>query len=188
MSTDQLRKESTTTAPSQNAPTQHEADDFVDQITAAMPPGLRTTQTKSADEILKEMNRIPLFMTSLDPATQEDNDLLDAIKAIAYEGTRAEVAQNFREQGNDAARAKLWPDAREFYSKAIQTLQGKVKTNEGIEENDPAIKVMEELDLVEEAKKEKEIEEACYCNRALCNLEMSISSPIIKEHQTLHTH
>lgn len=153
-----------------------EADQFVESVSAAMPPGMQRTQQMSADEILKEMNRVPLFMTSLDETDGEDgeNTMLEAIKALAYEGTKAEVAENFREQGNEAARAKLWKDAREFYTKAIQSIRGQVKTTDA--EEDPSMKVTEELDQEAEAKKERLIEEACLSNRALCNLEMSITS------------
>ncbi|KAF2173776.1 hypothetical protein M409DRAFT_62037 [Zasmidium cellare ATCC 36951] len=156
-----------------NAPaSQNEAaDQFVDSVSAAMPPNMQRNQQMSADEILKEMNRVPLFMTSLDETDGDggDNTMLEAIKALAYEGTRAEVAENFRQQGNEAARAKLWKDAREFYTKGIQALRGQVKTTEA--EDDHSIKVVE-LDEEAEAKKERSIDEACLSNRALCNLEM----------------
>lgn len=161
-----------------NAPaSQNEAaDQFVDSVSAAMPPNMQRNQQMSADEILKEMNRVPLFMTSLDETDGDggDNTMLEAIKALAYEGTRAEVAENFRQQGNEAARAKLWKDAREFYTKGIQALRGQAKTTEA--EDDHSIEVVE-LDEEAEAKKERSIEEACLSNRALCNLEMSITSP-----------
>lgn len=163
------------------------ADQFVDSVSAAMPPGMQRKQQMSADEILKEMNRVPLFMTSLDETDGEggENDMLEAIKALAYEGTKAEVAENFRQQGNEAAREKHWSDAREFYTKAIQTLRGQANTTE-VEDDDPSIKVVE-IDEEAEAKEERSIEEACLSNRALCNLEMSITSPTqITRHYTLH--
>lgn len=149
------------------------ADDFVEAVSAAMPPSMVKHKQVSADELLAEMNRIPLFMTSLDETDGEggDNVLLDAIKALAYEGTRAEVAANFREQGNDAARTKQWKDAREFYTKAIQAVRGQVKV-----EDAPEVKVTEIEDAEAEAQKERSIEEASLANRALCNLEMSITT------------
>lgn len=159
------------------APSTNDADQFVDAISAAMPPSMKKHQQTSVDELLAEMNRVPLFMTSLDETDGEggENILLEAIKALAYEGTKAEVAANFKEQGNEAAKARQWKDAREFYTKAILALQGRVKTTEV--EVDPDIKVTEVVDEEAEAKKEREIEEACLANRALCNLEMSISAP-----------
>lgn len=151
--------------------TAQNADDFVEAVSAAMPPSMVKHKQLSADELLTELNRIPLFMTSLDETDGEggDNTLLDAIKALAYEGTRAEVASNFREQGNEAARSRLWTDAREFYTKAILAVRGQVKVEEA-----PEMKVTEIEDEEAEAQKERSIEEACLANRALCNLEMSI--------------
>ena len=62
------------------------------------------------------------------------------------------------------ARAKRWRDGREFYTKALEALKGRTdsdgkKTEQG------------EVDE-EEQEKEKAIEEACYSNRALCNLSL----------------
>lgn len=77
------------------------------------------------------------------------------------EGTRGDVAQNFREQGNEAAREKRWIDAKEFYSKAIAVVQAKVDKWEKPEN------VNEEQSLL------RQVEEASFINRALCNLELS---------------
>lgn len=160
-------------------PTQN-ADGFVEAVSAAMPPSMKKHKEVSADELLTELNRIPLFMTSLDETDGEggDNALLDAIKALAYEGTRAEVATNFREQGNEAARTKQWKDAREFYTKGIQAVRGEVKV-----EDAPDVKVVEIEDEAAEAEKERSIEEACLANRALCNLELSIAAPTTTVHR-----
>ncbi|GIZ48983.1 hypothetical protein CKM354_001202400 [Cercospora kikuchii] len=193
-------------AEARNKQTQHDADSFVDNITAAMPPSMEEKRTKTADELLAEMNRVPLFMTTLDETDGEggENVMLEAIKALAYEGTKAEVAANFREQGNETARAKNWKDAREFYSKAIASVQGKVKLVEAPEkDDDPALpstssasapriidvtelddaakKGTEELDEEAEKAKEREIEEACLANRALCNLELKNYGQCIKD-------
>lgn len=54
---------------------------------------------------------------------------------------------------------KRWKDAREFYTKGILALK---QERQELPE-----------DLVSEDEKEKAIEEACYVNRALCNLELS---------------
>ncbi|USW56473.1 Putative tetratricopeptide-like helical domain superfamily, cns1/TTC4, wheel [Septoria linicola] len=174
---------------------QHQnADNFVDAVTAAMPPSMEEMRSKTADELLAEMNRIPLFMTTLDETDGEggENVMLEAIKALAYEGTKAEVAANFREQGNEAARSRLWNDAREFYTKAIASVQGKIKLVDAPEDahssaritevtdEDPTIKVTE-LDEEAEAIKEREIEEACLANRALCNLEMKNYGQVNKD-------
>ncbi|KAF2687840.1 TPR repeat protein-like protein [Lentithecium fluviatile CBS 122367] len=144
----------------------------IQQPTAAMPPAMAEIKSQTAEEVLAEMNRLPLFMTTLDETDGEDGDNpgLEALKALAYEGTRAEVAENFRQQGNECARAKQWTDAKEFYDKAIAALKAPKKIPDP-EDGPPVIEVDPELDEEEEAKKEKTTEEACYINRALCNLE-----------------
>lgn len=139
---------------------------------AAMPPAMEEIKQHSTEEVLDLMNRMPLFMTSLDETDGAggENIALEALKALAYEGTRAENAQNFREQGNEQAKVKNWTDAREFYNKALGALKLPQKPQDP--EEGPADMDVVELDEEEEARKEKEIEEASYTNRALCNLEM----------------
>ena len=69
---------------------------------------------------------------------------------------------------------KRWKDAKEFYTKGIAALkrdseaqtQGKGDDGKGAERGG---KGGEE----EEKEKERKIEEACYVNRSLCNLELS---------------
>ncbi|KAH9841252.1 tpr repeat protein [Teratosphaeria destructans] len=150
------------------------ASQFVDQLYLAgadLPP----SRQKTADEVLAEMKKIPLFMTSLDPEeTGESNEQLEAIKALAYEGTRAEISDNFRNQGNDCVRQKQYRDARDFYTQALQALKAPRQAPED-PESEP--RVLEIDDEEVEAKRERSIEEACYANRALCNLEMSITAP-----------
>ncbi|PSN64600.1 TPR repeat protein-like protein [Corynespora cassiicola Philippines] len=144
---------------------------YVPQATADLPPAMAEIKSQSVDEVIKEMNRMPLFMTTLDETDGEggENVALEALKALAYEGTRTEVAENFRQQGNECARAKQWADAKEFYDKAIAALKAPPQSPDP-EDGPPVIEVVE-VDEQDEAKKEKEIEEACYVNRALCNLE-----------------
>ncbi|KAF2273968.1 TPR repeat protein-like protein [Westerdykella ornata] len=137
---------------------------------ADLPPAMAEIQSQSADDVLREMNRLPLFMTTLDETDGEggENVALEALKALAYEGTRAEVAENFRQQGNDCARAKQWADAKEFYDKAIAALHGpQTKPDDDV---DQQTKIEVEFDEEAEKDKERRIEEACYVNRALCNL------------------
>lgn len=57
---------------------------------------------------------------------------------------------------------KKWRDAKEFYSKAIAVLTD-ISDHQWERGQDP------ELD----AKQQKILEEQCYTNRALCNLELS---------------
>ena len=101
--------------------------------------------------------RIPID----DPSSS--NSELEAIRALQYEGTPTEIAQNFREQGNEMARVKRWRDAKEYYTKALDALRdtGK-KARDDASPNEGG----------KDEKRIKEIEEACYSNRALCNLSL----------------
>jgi len=162
--------------------------------TAAIPPAMAERKELTTDDVLHELNRSPLFMTELDDADGENMDL-EALKALAYEGTKAEVAGNFREQGNECARVKRWGDAREFYDKGLAVLKDvkaapEVEKKERRDGGEGPAEVdwldreghhrREEEEVVdEEAEREKErvIEEACYVNRALCNLELSTYDP-----------
>jgi hypothetical protein len=137
---------------------------------AQLPP----SQDKDVDELIAEMQRHPLLTNSLDDV-DPDNDILQALKALAYEGTRAEIALNFKEQGNEAVKAKHFPDGREFYTKALAALRGPRIPQESTGEPGE-VKVVEIEDEEAEAVKEASLEEACLVNRALCNLEMSISA------------
>jgi tetratricopeptide (TPR) repeat protein len=124
-----------------------------------VPPGMAAMRNKSTTEILSELNKSPLFMTEL-----EENDDLEALKALAYEGTPAEVAAGFKERGNECFQTKGWKDAKEFYTKGIQVLLLEVRKRQTGE-------VEEKFDN-EEIKKEIGILEASLVNRAACNLEL----------------
>ncbi len=100
-----------------------------------------------------------------------DNVELEALRALQYEGSKLEVAQGFRENGNEMARAKMWKDAREFYSRGIAVLTEKDRGTEGVGV-DKTISAIED-DGEDDTVKMREVEEACYINRALCNLELS---------------
>ncbi|QIW99616.1 hypothetical protein AMS68_005134 [Peltaster fructicola] len=144
-----------------------EASQLVDAFTAAMPPAMAKQRDYSTDELLKEMNKVPLFMTSIDENDEEQAAQLEAMRAIAYEGTRAEIATNFKAQGNECVQEKDWFNAREYYSKAITALRDPdLKKYES-----PDAKVIE-LDEEAEAAEQRLLEEVCLANRALCNLEM----------------
>ena len=171
---------------------------------APMPPAMANTKQYTTDELLAELNRTPLFMTTLD---SEENVDLEALKALAYEGTKAEVAGNFREQGNECAKLKQWKDAREYYDKAIavckygvpkpqnsedgpadidlQTLTEKVTNDDAVFDTGAVNEA--EIDEEGEKKKEKAIEEASYVNRALCNLELRRSCLSSSESNIIHT-
>ncbi|PYH70569.1 HSP70/90 family co-chaperone CNS1 [Aspergillus vadensis CBS 113365] len=133
-----------------------------DPMAPQMPPAMEAVSTHTTDELADILNRTPLFMTDINKAYDEngENPFLDAIRALQNEGTRGDVAQNFREQGNEAAREKRWADAKEHYSKGIAVLLAKEDKWDKPE------------DEKEEARLRREVEEACYINRALCHLEL----------------
>ena len=56
---------------------------------ARVPPGMDAYKGMSSDEILADLNKHPLFMTEL-----EENDELEAFKALAYEGDRKSTRLN----------------------------------------------------------------------------------------------
>ena len=76
-----------------------------DGQTPSLPPAMAALRNKSADEILADLNKIPLFMTTL-----EENDDIEALKALAYEGTPLEVATGFKERGNESFKEKGYKD------------------------------------------------------------------------------
>lgn len=90
------------------------------------------------------------------------------MRALQYEGTRAEIAQGFRERGNEMAREKRWMDGKEFYTKGLAALKRPQQSQPDADKNEKST----ESDHEAEANKEEEVEEACYINRALCNLEL----------------
>lgn len=99
-------------------------------------------------------------MTSLADAGDEDNPELDAIKSLLYEGTRAENAENFCEQGNEHTKSKQWKDGRELYTKGLLALRIERKS--------------EDLTGEEEDQKERRVKEKLLLNRALCQLKLRI--------------
>lgn len=96
---------------------------------------------------------------------------LDALRALQYEGTPAEVAEGFKEQGNEVVKMKRWKDGREFYTKGLAVLaqRKKIRSLKSPDETGEKPSLAEDE---AEIGKQKELEEACYINRALCNLEL----------------
>lgn len=110
-----------------------------------LPPQLSDMAQKSTDDIMKELNRLPFFMTELDEldGLGGENTNLEALKSLAYEGEPHEIAANFKVQGNDAYKAKQYKTAVQFYTQGLD-----------VECDDDAINT------------------ALYANRAACNLEL----------------
>jgi len=130
-----------------------------DGTTPSLPPAMAAFRNKTSDEILADLNKTPLFMTTL-----EENDDLEALKALAYEGTPFEVATSFKEHGNEAFKAKGYKDAKEFYTKAINVLLLEVRKRQRGEPKP------ESEGGEEEVKREVAVLEACLVNRAACHL------------------
>ncbi|GAA6061365.1 hypothetical protein JCM10212_005819 [Sporobolomyces blumeae] len=125
-----------------------------------------TNTTLDGDSIehkLAGFDSVPLFMRSLpselggtldDSSTRagvkdgqtDPSDTLAALQALAYEGDPSEIAEGFRQQGNDLFKARKFRDAMGFYSRAI-------------DECGPSLDVDERRTL--------------YSNRAACNLELA---------------
>ncbi|RFU27032.1 hypothetical protein B7463_g9297, partial [Scytalidium lignicola] len=149
--------------------------------TPSLPPGIASMRDKTGPEILAELNKSPLFMTEL-----EENDDLEAIRALAYEGTPEEVAAGFKERGNECFAEKKWKDAKEFYTKGIQVLLLEVRKRQrgdshplastsntdatpapaGSRENEPPTMDPKEI------KNELSILETTLVNRAACHLSL----------------
>ncbi|KAK9466721.1 hypothetical protein V1512DRAFT_263263 [Lipomyces arxii] len=147
-------------------------------------------------EFIENLNRLPIFMTELDTTDGAGgpNMALEALQALAYEGSPYEVANNFKTQGNECFQTKQYKDAVEFYTKAIAASLKKEETDEGVAEleneveqnqakveelfehkSDPGTRIEipdENIDKEEAARKLQIIVTACYLNRAACNLEL----------------
>lgn len=143
-------------------------------IAAPQPP-----PRDNVDKVLADMSQMPLFMSEL-PADTDDptstNATLDALRNLAYEGTRYEVASNFKTQGNDCVKTKQYKDAREYYTKALAVLRKEVEGKKGDLEdelvNGTTDMSSQVVDIEEEEKRERVLEETLCVNRALCNLEL----------------
>ncbi|KAK9377865.1 uncharacterized protein V1513DRAFT_435452 [Lipomyces chichibuensis] len=147
--------------------------------------------------LIKDLNRLPLFMTEVDTTDGEggSNLALEALQALAYEGTPFEIASNFKAQGNDCFKLKQYKDAAEYYGKAIAAVikkdQRKVESSrnssadiaekekiaeifDAKEEPGTRIQVISDdrAEADKEAEKLKELVKTCYLNRSACNLEL----------------
>lgn len=111
----------------------------------ALPPQLSEFTNKTADEVMKEINRLPFFMTEFDDTDGDggENANLEALKSLAYEGEPDEIATNFKNQGNECYKAKKYKDAIQYYTQGLDIEHGIDSLNA-----------------------------ALYSNRAACNLEL----------------
>jgi hypothetical protein len=130
----------------------------------ALPPQLAVNSGKTAEEILADLNKSPLFMTEL-----EENDDLAALQALAYEGTALENSSDFKERGNESFKERGWADAKEFYTKGINILflEERKRAKGEITKNPEGVP-----DSPEEISSQKKVLEQLYINRAACHLEL----------------
>ena len=114
----------------------------------------------SVEETLASFESIPLFMKSL-PEDAFNDTAISALQSLVHEGTPdgtqqscsnvimmlildVEIAQNFKDQGNNYFKGKRYREALGFYAQAIDS-----------KPTDPVLL------------------EALFCNSAACNLELS---------------
>ncbi|KAG1756045.1 40S ribosomal protein S7 [Suillus lakei] len=105
----------------------------------------------SFEEKMAALQSTPLFMKSL-PSEASDDPVIQALQSLAFEGTPDEIAQNFKEQGNDYFKGKRHREAISFYTQGIDAKPS---------------------DLV--------LHEALLCNRAACNLELKNYGSVLRD-------
>ncbi|KAJ3922705.1 40S ribosomal protein S7 [Lentinula edodes] len=112
-------------------------------------------QSLTSDDLqakLDSFDSIPLFMRSLPDDHPVENSTLAALQSLAHEGTPDEIAENFKEQGNDYFKGKRYRDAIGFYTQGI------------------------------DAKPDNSsLLEALLCNRAACNLALKNYGSVLRD-------
>ncbi|KAI1119438.1 TPR-like protein [Nemania sp. NC0429] len=181
-----------TSEPTATSAKQLQVDSAFMPATASMfpelSPGRAMTKKKTVDEVVAELKQTPFFMTEL-----EENDEIEAFKALAYEGTPLENSSEFKEQGNECFKARRWGDAKEFYTKGILILaaeERKRKQAADPSSQPPPSAAKSEQEVEErgegegegegkkaetsedEVRQERTILESLYVNRAACHLEL----------------
>ncbi|KAJ3790684.1 40S ribosomal protein S7 [Lentinula aff. detonsa] len=101
---------------------------------------------------LDSFDSVPLFMRSLPDEDPAENTSLAALQSLVHEGTPDEIAENFKEQGNDYFKGKRYRDAVGFYTQAIDA-----------KPDTPSLL------------------EALLCNRAACNLELKNYGSVLRD-------
>lgn len=117
-------------------------------------PARDWSRGKTVDEVYRELNKSPFFMTEL-----EENEETEALRALAYEGTPLEVATDFKESGNECFRAKRWADAREYYGKGILVLRAEERKRAGLDLQGRTVEPREVRPETEEERAAREARE-----------------------------
>lgn len=97
---------------------------------------------KSGEELYSELQEVPFFMNDY-KEDDEENPQIEALRALAYEGEPWEIAENFKNQGNECFKQRKYKDAAQFYTQALS-----------------------------QQTEREDINVACLGNRAQCNLEL----------------
>ncbi|KAG1792431.1 40S ribosomal protein S7 [Suillus plorans] len=105
----------------------------------------------SFEEKMAALESTPLFMKSL-PSEESNDPVIQALQSLAFDGTPDEIAQNFKEQGNDYFKGKRYREAISFYTQGIDAKPS---------------------DIV--------LHEALLCNRAACNLELNNYGSVLRD-------
>lgn len=105
----------------------------------------------SLEEKIAAIQSTPLFMKSL-PSEESNDPVIQALQSLAFDGTPDEIAQNFKEQGNDYFKGKRHREAISFYTQGIDAKPS---------------------DIV--------LHEALLCNRAACNLELKNYGSVLRD-------
>ncbi|KAG1874768.1 40S ribosomal protein S7 [Suillus subalutaceus] len=105
----------------------------------------------SFEEKIAALQSTPLFMKSLPPEGSDD-PVIQALQSLAFDGTPDEIAQNFKEQGNDYFKGKRHREAISFYTQGIDA-----KPSDTV------------------------LHEALLCNRAACNLELKNYGSVLRD-------
>lgn len=93
-------------------------DEFLEKFKRS-PSDPKPTWALSSENLLEEMEQVPLFMTKI-PDKIEDNPLLEALQSLVYDGPPSEIAANFKNQGNEAFKEGKWNDAQTYYTKGLE--------------------------------------------------------------------
>ena len=155
------RQDAQEPAPGANAPGQPAA------AGPGLSPGRAMTKNMTVDEVVADLKKSPFFMTEL-----EENDDIEALKALAYEGSPFEVASGFKGRGNECFKARGWMDAKEFYTKGILVLLSEERKRAAAVCGEPAAEGAEaEAEATpQEVEEQRQLLESLYVNRAACHL------------------
>lgn len=100
-------------------------DEFLERFKRG-PNDPKPSWALSSENLLEEMEQVPLFMTKM-PDNPEDNPTLAALQALVYDGPPSEIAANFKNQGNEAFKEGKLNDALAFYEKGLlQSKEGDI--------------------------------------------------------------